>query len=214
MLLPKILRPGITVGELTDFINKAHIEAGIPSGSYFCIVLFSDDIQYPHSVSLPQSLKENDAVIVDTGCKSEGYISDITTSYVYGIPSEDYKTIWNLEKATQLAAFKTTQLGATYGAVDDAARKTLAEAGLSADYDLPGLLHRVGYGTGLDIHEYPYLVRGSEIKLLEGMVISNEPLICISGKFGIRYEDHFYMTKNGHKWFTTTMYSIDNPFCY
>ena len=65
----KILRPGISVDEVVDFINKAHIKAGIPSGSYFCIVLFADDTQYPHGVSVPQPLKENDAVIVDTGCR-------------------------------------------------------------------------------------------------------------------------------------------------
>lgn len=210
----RILRPGITVGEVVDFVHKAHIKAGIPSGAYFCIVLFADDTQYPHGVSVPQPLKENEAVIVDTGCKLEGYISDITRSYVYGNASEEYTTIWNLEKKVQLAAFEAAILGSTCGSVDDAARKTLAAAGLSPDYDLPGLPHRVGHGTGLDIHEYPYLVRGSEIKLLEGMVVSNEPMICIPGKFGIRHEDHFYMTENGPKWFTTPMHSVDNPFGY
>ncbi|HEY1194218.1 Xaa-Pro peptidase family protein [Flavobacterium sp.] len=210
----RILKPGITVSEVTDFINKAHIKAGISSGSYFCIVLFSDDTQYPHGVSVPQPLQENQAVIVDTGCRLEGYLSDITRSYVYGEPSEEYKTIWNLEQKTQFAAFEAAQIGATCGSVDDAARKTLAEAGLSPDYELPGLPHRVGHGTGLDIHEYPYLVRGSEIKLLEGMVVSNEPMICVPGKFGIRHEDHFYMTENGPKWFTTPMQSVENPFGY
>lgn len=210
----KILRPGITVAEVTKFINDAHIKAGAVSGSYFCIVLFADDTQYPHGVSVPQDLKENGAVIIDTGCKLEGYLSDITRSYSYGTPSEEYKTIWNLEKATQHAAFEAAQIGASCGSVDDAARKTLAEAGLSPDYNLPGLPHRVGHGTGLDIHEYPYLVRGSKIELLEGMVVSNEPMICIPGKFGIRHEDHFYMTENGPKWFTTPMESVENPFGY
>jgi Xaa-Pro dipeptidase len=210
----RILRPGITVNEVTDFINKAHSKAGISSGSYFCIVLFADDTQYPHGVSVPQPLKENDAVIIDTGCRLHGYLSDITRSYVYGEASDEYRTIWNLEQKTQLAAFEAAQLGAACGSVDDAARKTLAEAGLSPDYELPGLPHRVGHGTGLDIHEYPYLVRGSEIKLAEGMVVSNEPMICVPGKFGIRHEDHFYMTAEGPKWFTTPMHSLDNPFGY
>ncbi|QOG02153.1 Xaa-Pro peptidase family protein [Flavobacterium sp. MDT1-60] len=210
----RILRPGITVSEVTDFINKAHIKAGIPSGSYFCIVLFADDTQYPHGVSIPQPLKENEAVIIDTGCRLQGYLSDITRSYVYGTASEEYKTIWNLEKEVQRAAFEAAKIGSSCGSVDDAARKTLAEAGLSPDYDLPGLPHRVGHGTGLDIHEYPYLVRGSEIKLSEGVVVSNEPMICIPGKFGIRHEDHFYMTEEGAKWFTTPMQSVDNPFGY
>ena len=157
----RILHPGITVETVTDFINKAHIKAGIPSGSYFCIVLFADDSQYPHGVTIPQDLKENDVVLIDTGCRLEGYLSDITRTYIYGTPTEAHTKIWNLEKAAQKAAFDAAQLGATCGSVDDAARKTIAEAGLSPDYELPGLPHRVGHGTGLDIHEYPYLVRGN-----------------------------------------------------
>lgn len=208
----RILHPGITVETVTDFINKAHIKAGIPSGSYFCIVLFADDSQYPHGVTIPQDLKENDVVLIDTGCRLEGYLSDITRTYIYGTPTEAHTKIWNLEKAAQKAAFDAAQLGATCGSVDDAARKTIAEAGLSPDYELPGLPHRVGHGTGLDIHEYPYLVRGNSTVLQEGMVVSNEPMICIPGQFGIRHEDHFYMTPEGPKWFTTPMHSIDNPF--
>ena len=207
-----ILHPGIEVDTVVDFINKAHIKAGIPSGSYFCIVLFGEDSQYPHGVTTPQNLVENDVVLIDTGCRLEGYLSDITRTYVYGMPTDAHRKIWNLEKATQKAAFYAAQLGATCGSVDDAARKVLAEAGLSGDYELPGLPHRVGHGTGLDIHEYPYLVRGNQTLLQEGMVVSNEPMICIPGQFGIRHEDHFYMTADGPKWFTTPMESIDNPF--
>lgn len=208
----RILYPGISVKEVTDFIHAAHIKAGVSSGSYFCIVLFADDSQYPHGVTSPQNLKENEVVLVDTGCKLEGYLSDITRTYIYGTPTEFHRKIWNLEKAAQQAAFDAAQPGATCGSVDDAARRVLSTAGLSADYELPGLPHRVGHGTGLDIHEYPYLVRGSELKLSEGMVVSNEPMICIPGEFGIRHEDHFYMTADGPKWFTTPMPSIDDPF--
>ena len=208
----RILYPGIAVKTVTDFINEAHIKAGIPSGSYFCIVLFGEDSQYPHGVTAPQDLKDNDIVLIDTGCRLEGYLSDITRTYVYGKPTEAHRKIWNLEKATQKAAFDAAQIGATCGSVDDAARKVLAEAGLSGDYEIPGLPHRVGHGTGLDIHEYPYLVRGNPTLLEEGMVVSNEPMICIPGQFGIRHEDHFYMTASGPKWFTTPMESIDNPF--
>jgi Xaa-Pro dipeptidase len=208
----RILHPGIEAKTVIDFINNAHIKAGIPSGSFFCIVLFSDDSQYPHGVSSPQNLKDNDIVLIDTGCRLEGYLSDITRTYVYGTPTEAHRKIWNLEKATQKAAFDAAQIGATCGSVDDAARKVLSEAGLSGDYEIPGLPHRVGHGTGLDIHEYPYLVRGNQTILKEGMVVSNEPMICIPGQFGIRHEDHFYMTADGPKWFTTPMESIDNPF--
>jgi Xaa-Pro dipeptidase len=210
----RILRPGITVKEVTDFINNAHIKAGIPSGSYFCIVLFAEDSQFPHGVPKPQPLKENEIVLIDTGCQLHGYISDITRTYVYGEPNDRHREIWNLEKAAQKAAFEAAKIGASCSSVDNAARKVLKKAGLGPDYELPGLPHRVGHGTGLDIHEYPYLVRSDQTKLQKGMVFSNEPMICLPGEFGIRHEDHFYMTDSGAKWFTEPMHSIDDPFGY
>ena len=96
--------------------------------------------------------------------------------------------------------------------VDAAARLSLEAAGLGPDYQLPGLPHRTGHGIGLDIHEGPYLVRGDQTPLAEGMCFSNEPMICVPGEFGIRLEDHFYMTATGPRWFTQPSHSIDDPF--
>jgi Xaa-Pro dipeptidase len=44
------------------------------------------------------------------------------------------------------------------------------------------------------------------------MTFSNEPMICVPDKFGVRHEDHIYMTKIGPKWFTEPMHSIEDPF--
>lgn len=208
----RILRPGISANEVIDFIHEAHVRCGIGSGSYFCIVLFGEDSQYPHGVSSPRDLEENDVVLVDTGCQLEGYISDITRTYVYGVPADRHREIWDLEKATQKAAFEAARLGQTCSSVDAAAREVLVAAGLGPDYRLPGLPHRVGHGTGLDIHEPPYLARGDMTPLKPGMVVSNEPMICLPGEFGMRHEDHFYMTESGPRWFTEPMPSIDDPF--
>tara|TARA_R100000697_G_scaffold55265_1_gene68480 strand:+ start:3490 stop:4695 length:1206 start_codon:yes stop_codon:yes gene_type:complete len=208
----RILRPGITTGEVTAFIHEAHKRVGAPAGSYFCIVLFGPDSAFPHGVAQPKALDEGDMVLIDTGCQLHGYISDITRSYVLGEPSAQQREIWNLEKAAQQAAFEAAQIGASCGSVDDAARAVLAAGGLSPDYQLPGLPHRTGHGIGLDIHEWPYLVRDNSTPLAPGMCFSNEPMICVPGAFGVRLEDHFYMTENGPRWFTQPARSVDDPF--
>lgn len=207
----RILYPGISAQEVTDFIEQAHKAYGT-KGSYFCIVLFGVDTSFPHGVKNPKILEEGDVVLIDTGCVLHDYISDITRTYVYGSPSEEQKRIWNIEKATQQAAFNAAQLNVTLGSVDDASRKKLQENGLSADYDLPGLPHRTGHGIGLDIHEWPYVVRNNQERIKEGMTFSNEPMICVPNKFGIRLEDHIYMTHEGPKWFTEPAFSIEDPF--
>lgn len=208
----RILRVGISAKEVEDFINEAHIRYGAPAGSYFCIVLFGVDSSFPHGVKSPKHLEMNDMVLVDTGCVIHDYISDITRTYVFGKANDLQKRIWNIEKETQQAAFDAAQLGNTCESIDLASRKVLEIHKLGPDYELPGLSHRTGHGIGVDIHEYPYIVKGNETVLEPGMCFSNEPMICVPNEFGVRLEDHIYITKEGPKWFTKPMHSIENPF--
>jgi Xaa-Pro dipeptidase len=209
----KILRPGITTTEVTEFINLAHQKVGA-SGSSFCIVLFGIASSFPHGVKEAQTLKANDWVLIDTGCLLHGYHSDITRSYAFGEPSEQQRRAWHSEQKAQLAAFRAAQIGRPCAEVDKAARLSLAEDGYGPDYQLPGLPHRTGHGCGLDIHEGPYLVASDQTPLAEGMVFSNEPMLVLPGHFGVRLEDHVYMSANGPVWFTQPSPSIDDPFGY
>ncbi|MFH4966913.1 Xaa-Pro peptidase family protein [Gaetbulibacter sp. M240] len=209
----RIMQPGITSETVTQFIHEAHKRYGAKEeGSYFCIVLFGVDFSFPHGVKKPKALEENEVVLVDTGCQIHDYISDITRTYVYGQANELQKRIWNIEKEAQQVAFQAATLGAECGSIDIAVRKYLESQGLGPDYKLPGLPHRTGHGIGLDIHEWPYLVKSEKTKLEPGMCISNEPMICVADKFGIRLEDHIYMTEQGPKWFTKPAHSIEDPF--
>ena len=206
-----ILHEGITTTEVEQFIHEAHKKVGA-SGSYFCIVLFGKATSFPHGVKDPQILKPGDLVLIDTGCKLHGYLSDITRTYSFGGASEKQARLWQAEKDAQLAAFAAAANGSPCGDVDAAARVSLESAGLGPDYDLPGLPHRTGHGIGMDIHEWPYLVKDNPQPLAPGMCFSNEPMIVVPGEFGIRLEDHFYMAEDGPRWFTQPAHSINNPF--
>ena len=210
----RILRVGISTQEVTNFIDQAHRKVGAPAGSYFCIVLFGKDSSYPHGVKSPKALEENDIVLIDTGCQVEGYNSDITRTYVFGEPNQRQRDMWLVEKLAQKAAFDAANIGVPCGDVDIAARDYLASQNMGPDYETPGCPHRTGHGIGLDIHEWPYLVRSDRTPLAKGMCFSNEPMLVLPNEFGVRLEDHFYMTDTGAKWFTEPSYSIDDPFGY
>jgi len=210
----KILTVGITTAQVTNFINQAHIKLGAPKGSSFCIVLFGQDTAYPHGVKEPKTLELNDMVLIDTGCLVQGYNSDITRSYVFGEASEKQRAVWLHERTAQIQGFEAAKIAAPCETVDIAARGYLETQGYGPDYQVPGLPHRTGHGVGLDIHEWPYLVRGDKTPLAAGMCFSNEPMLCLYGEFGVRLEDHFYMTETGPKWFSEPAHSIDNPFGY
>ena len=206
-----MLYEGITTTEVEAFIKKAHQKVGAP-GNYFCIVLFGVATSFPHGVKDAQILKKGDMVLIDTGCKVHDYLSDITRTYVFGEPTMRQRMFWDHEKAAQMAAFNAAKIGATCEDVDAGARNYLAAQGLGPQYQTPGCPHRTGHGIGLDIHEWPYLVGGDKTPLAPGMCFSNEPMLVIPDEFGVRLEDHFYMTDNGPHWFTQPSYSIDDPF--
>ena len=210
-VVARILQPGIDTREVHGFLDAAHIACGMDGRSTFKIVLFGEPTAYPHGVPYPQKLVENDMVLIDTGATLHGYNSDITRSYVFGDPSARQKEIWDLEHAAQQAAFEAAQIGAPCSAPDTAARAVIAAAGFGPDYKVPGLPHRTGHGVGLDVHEHPYIVKGNDLPLEAGMCFSIEPMICSYGEFGVRLEDHAYISDNGPRWFTEPSESIDNP---
>ena len=210
----RILRIGISTAEVSEFIDAAHRKMGAPKGSYFCIVLFGVDSSFPHGVKESRDLAENDMVLIDTGCMVENYISDITRSYVFGEPNQRQRMLWQVEYNAQQAAFAAAVNGEPCANVDIAAREYLASQGMGPDYQTPGCPHRTGHGIGLDIHEWPYLNRAETTLLAPGMCFSNEPMLVMPDEFGIRLEDHFYMTDDGPRWFTEPSPSIDNPFAY
>ena len=206
-----ILREGIKASEVIRFIGDAHRAMGGP-GNTFCMVQFGRGSAFPHGLPGDPELHEGDMVLIDTGTTVHGYHSDITRSYVFGTPNDEQRRIWDLEYAAQAAAFKAARPGSPCESVDAAARRVLEAAGLGPDYALPGLPHRTGHGIGLSIHEPAYLVRGDTTPLGTGMCFSNEPMIVIPDRFGIRLEDHFYMTDDGPRWFTEPQPAIDAPF--
>ncbi len=210
----RIMREGITTTEVQQFIVAAHKKLGSEGPPPFNSVLFGEATAYPHGVPYPQTLKTGDMILIDTGAPVDGYLSDITRSYVFGEPSRRQRDVWNLEKAAQAAGFAAARPGNNCEDIDIAARGVINGAGFGPGYATPGLPHRTGHGIGLDVHEWPYLVKGDKTVLRPGMTFSNEPTICIYGEFGIRLEDHMLITETGARWFTQPAHSVDDPFGY
>jgi Xaa-Pro dipeptidase len=207
----RILAPGIRASAVKRFIDEAHRALGA-SGYTFCAVQFGRATAFPHGLPDDQILEEDQLVLVDTGCAIDGYQSDITRTYAFGHVDDDIRATWDIEKEAQAAAFAAVRPGVPCEAIDAAARAVLERAGLGPDYRLPGLPHRTGHGIGLSIHEPAYLVRGDTTPLAPGMCFSNEPMIVVPERYGIRLEDHFHVTADGAAWFTTPQPSIDRPF--
>ena len=205
------IKPGMRMSEVKAEIDRLHRAGGADNGSFFCAVQFGEGTSHPHGVPGDPVLQKGELILIDTGCTIDGYHSDITRTYALDKQDDRVEALWDLEKEAQAAAFDAAQIGHPCGDVDAAARAVLETHGLGPDYRLPGLPHRTGHGIGLEIHEGPYLVKGDDTPLATGMCFSNEPMIVVPGQYGIRLEDHFYMTDTGAQWFTEPQKSLYQP---
>jgi len=206
------IKPGMKASTVIAEIDRLHRVGGADNGNSFCAVQFGEATSHPHGVPGDPELQEGELILIDTGCTIDGYNSDITRTYALSRLDSEIERLWHAEKAAQQAAFDCAAIGTPCEAVDKAARDMLIGYGLGPDYDLPGLPHRTGHGIGLDIHEGPYLVKGDATPLAAGMCFSNEPMIVVPGEYGIRLEDHFYMTASGPEWFTQPQEDLYRPF--
>ncbi len=203
----KALRVGMTQHDVEDLIDKAYARVGFPGEASVMVGEYS---AFPHGSTTPQVIREGTIIMIDDGCMVEGYQSDITRTFVLGKASDKMKQVFDIVHRAQSAALAAARPGAECGSVDDAARKVITDAGYGPDYKY--FLHRLGHGLGMDMHEWPYLVRGNTTKLQANITTSDEPGIYIRGEFGIRLEDDLHVTENGAELFTPQSPSLEDPF--
>jgi len=201
------LKPGMTQQDAEGLVETAHRQLGFEGGADVQVGEFS---AFPHGSVTPQIIREGAIVLMDGGCKVEGYTSDITRTFVLGKASDKMKEVFEIVHRAQSAALAAAKPGVECGAIDAAARKVIIDGGYGPDYKF--FTHRLGHGMGMDGHEWPYLVRGNTRKLEPNMTTSDEPGIYIRGEFGIRLEDDLHVTENGAELFTPQSFSLEEPF--
>ena len=183
------LKPGMTERDVAQLIGDFYKANG--ATTEFCSVCFGPNGAFPHHHTGGTELKAGDAVLIDTGCRLDGYPSDMTRMGYFGTAPEGYGQIHSIVDRAVEAALKAAVPGAKASDVDKAARDVITAAGYG-----PNFLHRTGHGLGIDVHEAPYITRTSDTILDEGMVFSIEPGIYLQGQFGLRLEE-IVIIRNG-----------------
>jgi Xaa-Pro dipeptidase len=203
------LKAGMSQDAIGKMVEGGFSKMGLGGGA---LVLLGASAALPHGTLKPQTLKEGDVVLIDGGCKVEGYESDVTRTVIFGKPSAKIARAYEIVRKAQNAALDAARSGRLSGTVDDAARAVITAAGYGPDYKF--FTHRLGHGIGLDGHEHPYLVRGSKTVLEPGMTFSNEPGIYVPGEFGMRCEDDMVITADGPAQLLTQNFaiSLEKPF--
>ena len=183
------IKPGMTEKQIADEIEE-YYKQRIDGLSFETIVASGENSSMPHAVPTDRKIQEKDIITIDMGCKVNGYCSDMTRTFFVGEVPEEVKKVYDLVLKNQVQ---------TQEEFKDGANTRLLSKMVENDFKLNGydLIHSLGHGVGMEIHEPPYINSKSEVQLKENMIVTNEPGIYIPGKFGVRIEDTVQITKFG-----------------
>ena len=188
--LKEFIKVGQTEKEIALEIEKYFKMHGADGPAFDSIVASGKNSSKPHAVPTDKKLELGDVLTMDFGCQYEGYCSDMTRTVFVGYIPEEAKFIYDLVLKNEEQTLDELKEGANV--------KLLSRM-VENDFKLNGydLIHSLGHGVGLEIHEYPYLNTKNDFCLKNNMVVTDEPGIYLPGKFGVRIEDTVLITKSG-----------------
>lgn len=186
------LTPGVTERELVWRIELAMRELGADGPGFPTIVAAGPYGARPHHDPTDRPIASGEPIVIDMGAMVDGYSADLTRTIVVGQPSPEFEARYNTVLAAQTAALAGIKPGMTGREADAIARDALIAAGEEAH-----IIHGLGHGVGLLIHEFPSLGKSSDDVLEPGHVLTVEPGLYYEGWGGIRIEDLCVVTETG-----------------
>ena len=184
------IRIGMTEKQIAEEIEYFFKENGAEGLAFETIVASGKNSSKPHAVPTDKKIEAGDPITIDMGCKYKGYCSDMTRTIFAGYVPVQIQPIYDLVLKNELQTLKEYKEGASIRIVSKMVEN---------DFKLNGydLVHSLGHGLGLEIHEMPYINSKNDNALRANMVVTNEPGIYIPGSFGVRIEDTVLITKSG-----------------
>jgi Xaa-Pro aminopeptidase len=188
------IRPGVSENELAAEMEHFMRRQGAEGPSFETIVASGWRSALPHGVASAKRVEKGDFIVIDFGCRLNGYCSDMTRTVCVGPPSALQKKVYGIVQRAQAAGLKAIKAGKTAGDVDAACRRLIVKAGYGRRFG-----HGTGHGVGQEVHEDPRVGPKAPDVLKPGMAITVEPGIYLDGKFGVRIEDLAFVTQQGHE---------------
>ncbi|MCQ4922945.1 type I methionyl aminopeptidase [Tissierella carlieri] len=213
----KMIKPGVSTMEIDKFVEdylKEHNaypeQKGYHGYPYATCASINDEIC--HGYPRPEPLKEGDIVTIDMVVNIDGWLADSAWSYAVGNVSDEAKQLLDVTKEALYKGIEQAVVGNRLGDIGYAIQCFVESYGYSVVRDF------VGHGIGKKMHEDPqvphYGIPGRGQRLVEGMVITIEPMInvgtyrmkmddnewtarTVDGKLSAQYEHTIAITKDG-----------------
>lgn len=191
-LASEYVRAGMTEKQVAEYIDREFLRQGASGNSFTTIVSFGPNAADPHHEPDDTVLEDGQCVLIDMGCVSERYCSDMTRTFICGRSNPEFEKIHNLVREANERAEAMIRPGVRFCEIDAAARDYIAAAGFGEYFN-----HRLGHFIGQTAHEKGDVSGANTAVAGPGMIFSIEPGIYLPGRFGVRVEDLVLVTENG-----------------
>jgi len=190
----RLIKPGLRERDIAIELEYQIKKNGADDIAFPIIVASGKRSALPHAQPTNKKIRDNEFIIIDFGARIKGYNSDITYTVNLNnknkILTEAYKTV----KQSIYKAIEMIKLNRRTDNVDKAIHEFIQKQRFKE-----GLIHGLGHGVGLDIHEQPVINRNKKDIFKEGMVFTIEPGIYLENIGGVRIELMGCLTKQGLK---------------
>ncbi len=172
--------------------TRLYHEEGADEPAFESIVGSGPTGALPHARAGDRVIESGELVVVDTGCRVGGYVSDYTRTLATGELDAELSEAYDVVLAAQQAGLEAIRAGVTGKDADATARAVIDGSPFAGAFG-----HGLGHGLGLDVHEAPRLSTESSDTFAAGNVVTVEPGVYLPGRFGIRIEDDVVVTDDG-----------------
>ncbi len=186
------LRSGRTELAVAGILEKALRDEGSEEAPFPPIVASGPRSALPHARASTREIQRGDFLLIDFGAQHHGYCSDVTRTFVVGVPTSEQREVYAVVRDANHIASHSVRAGMTGMAADALARSYIERHGHGEAFG-----HSLGHGLGLEVHESPRLARTAEAALVTGAVVTIEPGIYRPGWGGVRIEDDVHLSENG-----------------
>jgi Xaa-Pro aminopeptidase len=179
-------------------LERKAMDLGAEGVSFPPIVAAAGNGALPHAEPRNVEIPAGTLVIVDFGCRLDGYCSDCTRTFATGALDAEAREAYELVREAQAAALDAVAPGADVQEVDAVARRIIDAGGRKEQFG-----HGTGHGVGIEVHEAPRISPSGQGSLAAGNVVTIEPGVYVPDRFGVRIEDLVVVTGDRHEVLTS-----------
>jgi Xaa-Pro aminopeptidase len=202
---PRYLGRGVTERDLATEVDYCMRKHGARRSAFETIVAFSPNNSKPHYSGKDVALKPGDTVLLDFGADYEGYVSDITRTYLTGKPDTGLKNCYETVLHAQHIALDLIGDGVSAEQVEKEVKSYID----SHERFRNRFIHGLGHSIGLSVHDNSYPGPEFNKTFREGMVLTVEPGIYLPGEYGVRIEDDILVKSDSCAVLTTARKELE-----